>query len=200
MAFELKIKLVGSQKPPIWRKVKVNNNITFHDLHKVIQSVFYWEDYHLYLFSPKGWGSYPKMQKDPEEDDFRDCPVTPASQFPNGQLFDTEEVKLNQYFTEEKQKIVYIYDFGDGWEHEVVLEKITEEIVLNPICISGKGNAPLEDSGGMWGYYNMVEAINNPKHKEHKYYREYLGVADDEHWDIMYFDKKLAEEKLRNLE
>lgn len=197
MVFEFKIKLKGSAKPPIWRKIKVNENITFHDLHRVIQAVFDWEDYHLYQFSPKGWGSTPCLQEESEDDWLPEDEMTPAKMFPNGRMFNAAEVKLNQYFVQEKQKMVYIYDFGDDWEHEIVLEKITDEIMLHPICTAGKGNSPVEDCGGIWGYYNMVEAINDPKHEEHKDYMRWLGLPRGSEWDVHEFDIELANENIR---
>ncbi|MDO5616866.1 MAG: plasmid pRiA4b ORF-3 family protein [Cruoricaptor ignavus] len=199
MALEFKIKLVGSAKPPIWRKIKVNDDITFEDFHNIIQVVFNWKNYHLYLFSPRGWGSSPIIQPNPEEDIFLEEPVSLASEFPNGTNFNSLEVKLNQYFTTEKQKIKYIYDVGDDWEHEIVLEKITDEIVLKPICTAGKGQAPVEDCGGVWGYYNMVEAINDPKHEEHKDFMKWLGMKKGETWDVNEFSVEEVNDNINEL-
>lgn len=188
MAFEFKIKIAGSEKPPIWRKVKVNETISFDSFHDVIQTIFDWADYHLYLYSPSGWGSYPMIQADPEDDEFREDPVSPATKFPDGRLFDAKKLKLNQYFSAEKQKVKYIYDFGDDWLHEIELVKISDDKVIKPICTGGKGQAPIEDCGGIWGYYSMVETVNDPKSEEYEGMREWVGLADGELWDVKEFD------------
>jgi len=179
MALVLKIKIKGSTKPPIWRKIKINQNTTFEDFHDIIQIAFGWEDEHLYQFSPKGWNSYPVLiaRTDMESDDFSD-PKT----FPNGERYDVAKIKLKDYFKKLKQKMIYIYDFGDDWEHQIELVEITDEVLLHPMCISGKGSDLEEDCGGIWGFYNMVDAINNPKHPEHTLWigldwkKEYFGT------------------------
>ena len=74
-------------------------------------------------------------------------------------------------------KGVYTYDFGDGWEHNIVVEKVLtpEPGVEYPVCIAGKRRGPPEDSGGPFGYENLLEALGNPKHEEHKAMREWIG-------------------------
>lgn len=176
MAFTFKIK--GSSKPPIWRKV--NENITFDDFHTVIQILFGWEDEHLYMFSPKGWGSWPEISFDSGDEFGMNKPISAPNTFPYCERYDSEEIKLKDYFKAPKQKIVYIYDFGDDWKHIIELVEITDETLLYPVCIGGKGSNLVEDCGGILGFYNLVEAANNPKHSEHYDYREWLGMEADE--------------------
>jgi hypothetical protein len=85
-------------------------------------------------------------------------------------------MKLYHYFEEEKAKINYIYDFGDNWQHEIELKKILPGKTLYPTLIGGKGLAPYEDCGGIWGFYNLIEAVNNPKHPEHEDMRDWLDI------------------------
>ena len=189
MAFVFKIKIDGSTKPPIWRKVKVNDSLSFDDFHLVIQILFGWQNSHMYQFSPSGWASKPRIMYVFEDDD--EVEITPLSSpdsFPYGERYDAGKIKLKDYFKTPKQKMVYIYDFGDDWKHIVELVEITDEVILYPICLSGKGSDLIEDSGGIWGYYNMVEAVNNSKHPEHKEYREWLGMERGEKWDLNAFD------------
>ena len=189
MAFVFKIKIEGSQKPPIWRKVKVNESISFDDLHLVIQVLFSWDNSHMYQFSPKDYGSTPRIMYVYEDDaEVEVRPLSPPDSFPYSERYDATIIKINEYFKIPKQKMIYIYDFGDDWKHTVELVEITDEVVLYPMCLAGKGSDMIEDCGGIWGFYNLVEIINDPKHPEHKEYREWLGMEDDEKWDLNAFD------------
>lgn len=198
MAYIFKIKLEGSSKPPIWRKVKLNENLTFLDLHLVIQGVFNWDNTHLFRFSPRGWGSTPCLQqKLDDEDNWYEEPFSKPNTWPYGELYDASKIKLKDYYKKLKQKIIYIYDFGDDWKHSIELVEITNETILTPICLAGKGAAPIEDCGGIWGYYNMVEALNNKKHPEHKDFRDWLDFKKGEKWDLNEFDLEDTQERLR---
>ena len=197
MAFLFKIKIDGSQKPPIWRKVKVNEDFTFDEFHAVIQILFGWENSHLYQFMPKGWGSFPTILSDYGGDFEPEESFSDPQTFPNGESYQAEEIKLGDYFTQPKQKITYVYDFGDNWEHIIELIEISDESVSYPVCTGGKGSDLAEDCGGIWGFYDMVEAVNNPKHPEHKDYREWLGMKRGEKWDVNAFDLEGTNEALR---
>lgn len=90
---------------------------------------------------------------------------------------DEDRVRLKQLLTGEKQKLHYTYDFGDNWEHEILLEKILprkrgEEY---PQLIAGKRRCPPEDCGGIWGYAAMLEVLQSPEHPEYQTYRDWLG-------------------------
>ncbi len=179
--FQFKIQLTYTDDPAVWRRVLVPDEITFADLHLVIQAAFGWENCHMYQFSAKGWGSKPCYQSmdeyEPETEDKKDSDAT----------------SINEIFKKARQKYTYIYDFGDDWKHEVVLEKIiAEEPPGAPQCIDGAGACPPEDCGGVPGYYNMVEAINNPDHDEHEDMREWMGIAKGEKWDVNAFDLEEA--------
>ena len=199
MAFLFKIKIHGSQKPPIWRKVLVNETLSFDDFHIVIQILFGWENAHMYRFSPKGWQSRPEISYNYDDDFGLETPLSPADTFPYGERYDAEEIKLSDYFAAPKEKITYIYDFGDNWEHIVELVEISHEAVICPTCTGGKGSNLTEDCGGIWGFYDMVEAVNNPKHPEHKEYREWLGMKRGEKWDLNAFDLEATNEILREV-
>jgi hypothetical protein len=81
----------------------------------------------------------------------------------------------------EKDKCLYEYDFGDSWEHEVLVEKILprEQGKRYPVCLTGKRACPPEDCGGIWGYAEFLEAINDPQHPEHEEMREWVGGEFD---------------------
>ena len=91
--------------------------------------------------------------------------------------------------------MLYEYDFGDGWEHLIEVQKVMpkEAGQKYPQLLKGKGACPPEDCGGIWGYYDFVEAINDPKHKSHKDMVEWMGIKS---WDIHEFDLAAAQQRL----
>lgn len=100
---------------------------------------------------------------------------------------DYSKIKLSDLLSKEKDKIIYEYDFGDGWEHDIVLEKIETNVKDKyiPTCLAGKNNCPPEDCGGIWGYLDMLEILKHPDHEEYEDYIEWL----DEEFDPKHFDK-----------
>lgn len=149
--YQLKISIKGA-KPPIWRRVLVGSEISFLELHDVIQSVFNWENYHMYQFFGKV-GNY--MDKEfVEEENF----------FGGKKDYPADKISMDSELQKIKDKIKYIYDFGDDWEHDIVLENILpyDEKKIYPVCVAGKRNGPVEDSGGIYSFNEIVEAIENP--------------------------------------
>ena len=111
----------------------------------------------------------------------------PDPDFDFPEILDEQEFKLNQLLRKEKDSINYEYDFGDGWEHKITLEKILplDPDTALPLCIKAKGACPPEDVGGIWGYYNLLEALNDPDHPEHEDYKEWIGGDfDPDAYDI----------------
>lgn len=92
-------------------------------------------------------------------------------------------------------EIHYEYDFGDGWQHLIELQKVTSPVPgqMYPQLLKGKGACPPEDCGGVWGYYHLVEAINDPKHEDHKDMKRWLGVKQ---WDVHAFDLEKARKRV----
>ncbi len=107
---------------------------------------------------------------------------------------DYSKMRIADLLNKEKDKINYEYDFGDGWEHDIVLEKIYSngDHKNTPVCLTGKNNCPPEDCGGIWGYYNMLEILKQPEHEEYEEYIEWLG----EDFGPKYFNKEKINEKL----
>jgi len=173
--FQIKISLKNS-KPNIWRRILVDRKTLLSDLHKIIQTTMGWENCHLHQFVKNN-----EFYSEPSEDDMMDS-------------IDYRKLKIEDLLMDEKQKIVYEYDFGDGWEHDILLEKIIEKDpkLEYPICIKGKMCCPPEDCGGVWGYVGLLEVIKNPKHPEYEDMMEWLG--DDFDPDV--FDIDLVNELL----
>ena len=163
--YQLKITLRGI-RPPIWRRVQVRSDATLGHLHWVIQFAMGWTASHLHSFSIQGREySMARLDIGLDELDMRDG----------------ESVKLSQVVAGEKFKFFYLYDFGDSWEHEVLVEKVltAERDAHYPVCIKAKRACPPEDCGGTWGYQTLLKAIKDPKHPEHALRREWLGTSFD---------------------
>jgi len=175
--FQFKIQLDGISNPPVWRTVTVPSYYTFLHFHYVIQAAFGWMDSHLFQFSEKGYGPgtiITQIYEDFEAD--LDDQV------------EAESIKLSEVFKTQKQKLIYLYDFGDSWKHNISLEKILSEPSLTPGCLAGKGKCPPEDCGGCWGYMEMKETMKNKSHPEYEEFMEWLGLAENETWDPHHFD------------
>ena len=160
--YQLKITLRGST-PPIWRRVMVPGKFSLYKLHQVIQMAMGWTNRHLHQFIIDG-----QYYGIPSSEDWET-------------VIDESCYALSQIAPHAKRKFVYEYDFGDSWEHEIVVEKIPppETGVKYPMCIKGKRACPPEDVGGVWGYATFLEAINDPTHEEHDSYVEWIGGEFD---------------------
>jgi hypothetical protein len=166
--YQLKVTLKDSH-PPIWRRVQVGDNILLPHLHGVLQLAMGWMNSHLHSFQ-LGKQTF----AEPSPDDF----------FP---VIDYRAVCLNQIAPKVKDRFVYLYDFGDSWEHDIVVEAILppERQVQYPRCLDGQRACPPEDVGGVWGYADFVKAIRNPRHPEHDEMLEWVGGKfDPEKFDL----------------
>lgn len=103
--------------------------------------------------------------------------------------------KSNLFFLK-TDSFIYIYDFGDKWEHTLKFEKIVEEDIERPHCTEGGGNCPPEDSGGIRGYAQIVESVNAPGHVDRDEYAEWLVLKHGEKWDIYIFNVREANKRL----
>ena len=152
--------------PPIIRILQVKGNCNLGKLHHYIQGVMGWANCHLHDFRIKG-----KRYQDIEEmDDFMD----------DNDVYNEHKYYLNKLL-QERDNFEYEYDFGDSWEHEILVEKIVEpqEGVYYPICIYGERACPPEDSGGTMGYEELLEVLNDPTHEEYEDYIEWAGKEID---------------------
>jgi len=94
---------------------------------------------------------------------------------------DENKFRMDRVLKKEKDKLQYMYDFGDGWEHEVVLEKILpfEPGAMLPVCLEGSRACPPEDVGGIPGYEMFLEAVSDPSHPEHEDMLKWVGGEFD---------------------
>jgi len=164
-ALQVKLSLRGVSKPPVWRRLLVPADMRLDRLHDVIQTSLGWTDTHLHAFSTDV-GEY--GVPDPELG-FRD----------------ERRARIEEFLHEPGDRIRYTYDFGDDWEHDVVLEKRLRRDADTqlPCCQAGKGARPPEDCGGAWGYADLKELLGDPTHEEHEAMLEWLGLDDAADFD-----------------
>ncbi len=165
--YQIQIVLEGI-KPKIWRRILIDSDLLLVDLHRIIQTTMGWTNSHLHLFSD-GVDTYSP----------REFQVELAK--------DSRTVRLDEILKMENSEISYEYDFGDGWEHSIILEKILppDNRIQIPKCIAGNRNCPPEDCGGIWGYSDMLDILKQPEHEEFESYIEWLGGE----FDPEYFNK-----------
>ena len=180
--YQLKITLVGS-KPPIWRRVQVPASIKLSRLHDVIQIVMGWTNSHLHQFFA---GNICYSIPDPDDYDF-----------PGQERRDERKFTLCEAAPNEKARLLYEYDFGDGWEHDLLVEKIlpASADALSAICIGGKNACPPDDCGGILGYYHMLDVLKSPEHPEYDQYNDWL----DEGFKPSYFDLEKTNAAVRRV-
>lgn len=182
--YQLKIELKYIE-PKITRTILVQDDFTFSELADVLLSSFNWAGYHLWQFSFQSGGQIKGSRRaftyiaEAYEDGF---------DIDEDQL-EASELELKEILNAERKRINFEYDFGDGWEHEITLQKIVEKDpnITYPICIKGARNTPPEDCGSYPGYQQILEHYANPKKfkKEIKEFEEWHGGKyDSEYFDI----------------
>ena len=184
LIFQIKITLKET-KPPIWRRIQVKSITRMVDLHLILQTVMGWDNGHLHQYVV-GKRPFQQLIGTRDDDAFGDT----------FDVTDETRVKLSDIVTAPKFKFTYEYDFGDGWEHELVVEKIlsADPNVAYPNCLAGKLCCPPEDVGGTWGYYDFLEKIKDENHPDHEEMMEWAG--DD--FDPDYFSVEDVNQALRN--
>lgn len=176
--YQTKITLCGS-RPAIWRRFLVKGDTSLDRLHDIIQYVMGWEDSHLHQFTIRG-KRYGIRDEDESE-----------------RLLDESKYRLSDVIS--GGRIEYLYDFGDNWEHTLEIETVgpPEGKTRYPICLGGARACPPEDSGGISGYENFLEAIRDPRHPEHNDYLDWIG---DDNFDSEAFDVAKVNGLLRPLQ
>ncbi|MFD9430881.1 plasmid pRiA4b ORF-3 family protein [Streptomyces sp. NPDC060002] len=168
-AHKIKITLRDS-RPPIWRRLEVPSGTTLRELHDVIQAAFGWEDYHMWAFE-SGRDRYGVTD--------RDLGIRNAA-----------SERLGQVAPHTGDRLRYTYDFGDGWEHDILIEDVTAPAAgtAYPRCLTGRRACPPEDCGGIWGYAYLIEILADPRHEEHEDRLEWLGLDSADQFDPAAFE------------
>ena len=166
--YTLRVELEGIE-PLIWRRLQVPTTITLPRLHSVLQVVMGWTDSHLHSFR------------------IGDREYSNAEDLDEVNMLGVKGRKLDALLGDTIREFVYLYDFGDSWEHRIVVESIDKAKPdwPYPLCVAGERAGPPEDVGGTGGYEDFVAAIANPGHEEHEDLLVWVGGAfDPEGFDI----------------
>lgn len=194
VAYQVKVQLTDS-KPPIWRRLRLPRDTSLADLHDIIQTAFEWTDSHLHRFSvghPYGGGVRYEPAWQREFDLGMDGEPAPR---------DEAKVTLAQLARHPRDKIHYLYDFGDDWLHTITVESIDEPDPDEelPRCTGGRRMAPYDDSGGVWGWEMMVAAALDETDEDHEDVRDWLGLEPGDRFDPDEFDPEEVTEALQLL-
>ncbi len=169
-------------KPAIWRRLSVPGNASLSWLHAAIQLAMGWTNSHLHQFEVGG-----RLFSDPHVN-------TPAFDG-EPEVLDEAKFSLRDVAPHEKDVLHYVDDFGDTWQHTIVVEKILPpepDAATVAVCLDGKRACPPDDCGGPWGYQDLLKVLRNPKHEEHDSMKEWLGRPfDSEAFDVTRTDAYL---------
>jgi len=174
--YQLKVTLQETH-PPIWRRLIVPGNLNFARLHAVLQAAMGWEDSHLHLFKI---GDLEIGNPDLDRSSFG-APIAPEKQY-----------TLDRVARGKEARFTYVYDFGDSWEHEIVVETVAVGELEAPRCVAGERACPPEDCGGAPGYADLVDALADRMHERHA---ELTRWVDDE-WSPERFDLAAADRRV----
>lgn len=163
---QIKIELLGVAKPPVWRRVQLRDDTPLDQLHEIIQAALGWQHCHLHVFS---FG----------EEEFGDPDLDRDIDFN-----DESQVTLDE-LTDIGARLRDTYDFGDDWEHEILLEDLldADPDTHYPVLIAAKGACPPEDCGGRFAYANLRDMLADPHHDQHREMLEWLGLQNASEFD-----------------
>lgn len=175
--YQVKITLLDNESLPVWRRVLVPSAIPLDRLHVVIQAAMGWENYHLHYFLD-GETHYGEAE-------------------PELQYRDERKVRLDD-LVKPGGHLLYNYDFGDSWDHEILVEEATVATSDGryPRCIAGEAACPPEDVGGTGGYARLIQILGDPGHPEHRDVVGWLGLDDPGRFDPAHFSLEEANQRL----
>ncbi len=178
--FQLKISL-NEVQPPIWRRIQVPGDVSLFKLHFIIQVAMGWTNSHLHEFQIEDHYYGTQWDDGWETRDIRD----------------EKDYRLDQVLAGEGVQFGYLYDFGDSWEHTILVEELLEPVEGQqyPTCLDGARACPPEDVGSTWGYQDFLEAIDDPSHSEHEDYLAWIGGK----FDPEAFDRDRTDAELKNI-
>ncbi|MFC3451402.1 plasmid pRiA4b ORF-3 family protein [Amycolatopsis speibonae] len=175
--YQVKITLLEIEGLPVWRRVLVPADIRLDRLHVVIQAAMGWENYHLHYFLD-GETHYGEAE-------------------PELQYRDERKVRLKD-LVKPGGRLEYNYDFGDSWDHEILVEeaKVATADGRYPRCVAGQAACPPEDVGGTGGYARLIQILGEPGHEEHQDIVGWLGLDDPSRFDAARFSLDEANQRL----
>jgi hypothetical protein len=148
-------------RPPVWRRILVKGGMNLGDLHTAIQICMGWMDSHLHAFDIGG-------------EQYGDRTTT-------DDVSDERRLTLNGLVNAGVTRFTYTYDFGDDWEHDILIEKVVpaNDAIAFPACIAGKRACPPEDCGGPPGYEELLAVLADPASPNYAEQLEWLGGEFD---------------------
>ena len=178
-------------KPKIWRRIDVPLSFTLTSLHEVIRAAFGWHGGHLSEFEIRGRRYSPPS---PFDDAFDWEPFEPKPE-------DSGKIALQALVTAGIKKFNYTYDFGDDWRHIITIIRVMDASpgIEYPALVAGACRAPMDDIGGVWGFYNLAEAAADPSHPDRKELEEWHGKEFMENFDLEEFDDEWVRMRLASL-
>ena len=181
----IRMELRGTS-PKIWRRVDVPLSYTLLSLHEVIQAAFDWNGGHLYEFIiDREHFSDPALQ-DVVEPSFGPLPR------------DAGKLRLRSVVDLEIKRFDYFYDFGDDWHHILTILRVIDAnpATSYPALVAGSCCSPVDDVGGIWGFYDLADAAADPNHPSREQYEEWLGEEFVKHFDLKHFDREWVQTRL----
>jgi len=177
--YQLKVTL-AEVGPPVWRRIRVRGDLSLERLHAVVQRAMGWHDSHLHEWTVEG-----RRYGQPEADE------------PEYEADDERKVTFREAAPVTRSRFEYLYDLGDSWTHEVVVEKIEppDPQFRFAECLGGERACPPEDCGGLHGYYNLIKTLADLKNPEREEMLEWLGAE----WDAERFDLAEINSALKRL-
>ena len=171
--YQLKVTLQGLQ-PPVWRQIQVTSDTTLAELHSIIQTAMGWDGGHLHVFEIGG-ASYSR----PDSEGWNDL--------------ESDQIELRQLISNSTLKFAYTYDFGDDWQHQILVEKVlpADPETFYPFCVEGERACPPEDCGGVYGYMELLEMLQDPQNPDHKERLDWAGSLEPEAFDVDIVNKRL---------
>ena len=171
-------------EPRVWRRAVVSGDFILSDLHYVIQTLFDWDDAHLWQFEFGKHLYSPGDDEDGEDDEFT----------PVGGTHGNADETLLLVALGRLKKFSYTYDFGDDWKVDIAVESGADATKVSiPVCLDGARAGPPDDIGGPPGYANFCEAMSDPKHPDHADMKDWI----DGEWDAEAFDIKAINKDLK---
>ena len=176
--YAIKVTLLGTS-PPVWRRILVPRDITLGNLHRTLQTAMGWTNCHLHQFGR------PRQRM-----------TDPRSRV-GTKVEDENRTKLGELIWAVGARLFYEYDFGDGWQHELLLEEVLfGEESFQQICVAGKRCCPPEDCGGPQGFAEILKALQAANHPNHAELCEWLGDFVPESFSVDEINRRLRRRKL----
>lgn len=186
VTYQVRVDLDGA-KPPIWRRLLLSSELMLDELHEVLQQAMGWTDTHLHEF----------LAGENKMDPFAVHYLTQFMLDEGAEGVLENRVRLDELLTGPKDRLFYWYDFGDDWEHTLVVEKVLPRLgdEAPAVCIGGARACPPEDCGGIWGYHELLAGQTIFDDDEFEFdptyfsveeinacLRDLVGQADDDRW------------------